>query len=140
MIFSKWFLNRNIDHTCLEQVLREQNDVRIVDLERPKMLGPSHDRREYVARMGLFTEDMMYVNIPILVWYVRRNGSIWAEWQVRAPKDTPLYNTHVKKVGGSILDEFIIYPCPMSIRSRGYINDMTREHWVMHKLSSDTAL
>ncbi len=139
-MFKKWRLNRSIDRTCLDQIIREQADVRIVDLSEPKVLGPDNDRREYVAQMGLFTSDMLYENIPLLTWYVRRQGSIWSEWQVNAPAGSPLYNTYNQKLDGFRLRDYLIYPCPMSYTSRNYLTDLTHEHWVMHKLTSDTIL
>lgn len=142
MIFANWRLDRAVDRTCLEQVIREQDKLRIVDLERPKMLGPDHDRREYTALMGIFTEDMMYKDIPVLTWYLRRNGSLWSEWQVQAPQGSPLYNYYMSRPGNDrkTYSWGVTYSCPMRLESKNYITELAREHWVMHKMGSETLL
>jgi len=70
--------------------LRGQGNTRCVDLKEPKLLGPDHDQREYVGAVGFFTEDMMFEDIPHLIWYCRRDGNIWAEWQLRLKESDPL--------------------------------------------------
>ncbi len=122
MIFKKWRQHKRLDHECLAKVKSNVHDVRCVDLKSVKVLGPDHDERKYVGRIGIFTEDMFFVDIPALTWYCRHDGNIWTEWLIRDPKNEEIIEV------------------PMSSESKRYINNLSKELWTMHKLGSTNLL
>jgi hypothetical protein len=144
MLFTpKWFKNRSLNKKSFHRFLTEQNEIRIVDLSESVLRGPDNDPREYVARVGFFTEDMFYIDITDLVWYCRRDGNIWAEWNIRVPYKSPMWFEEKKRrerAGeDNLIDDFTL-KVPMTHEVKYIVNDFTKELWTMHKLTSDKLL
>lgn len=107
----------------MQQLLHEQDNIRIVDLKRPEYLEINDEMPPFVARVGLFDDDMFVVNIPFLTWYCRKDGTIYPEWNI--------YDRHQKQT---------VQRAKMIKSTVNVLNPMTKELWTMHKMGSDTLL
>jgi len=142
-MIKRWLHNRQVDATCMKQIIREQSDIRVIDLWSPNFLGPTYDSRAYVAVVGLFFDGTFDIDIPKLFWYCRQDGNIWGEWYInestrRGAGDTMIYHPNVRGSNNTTLK--FTAQRPMSRASQNYINSMTKELWTMHKMTSDTLL
>lgn len=143
MFFRETLFNREWNRRCFNRFIQHRETIRCLDLREVKPLGPAHDVRDYVGRVGFFTEDMFYIDIPRLTWYVRRDGNIWAEWNVVVPYGNPDYNG---LRGLSWVDDRnhpkddMKFSVPMSRDVKYTVNEYTRELWTMHKLGSQTLI
>jgi hypothetical protein len=140
MFFKETRFNGVMDRLCHKEFMDRQHDIQIVDLVRPRMFGPTNHRK-YVVHMGLYRDDMFMLNVPLLTWYCQRNGHIWCEWKISAPKNTAIYNAGQNwgKLSESTHGTFNIC-IPMSLRSIRSVLAYSKEHIVMHKLTSDRML
>lgn len=134
--FKTWQRNRMLDRKSIQRVLSEQDDIKFIDLDEPKLFGPPNDRREYVALAGFFVEDTFFIDIPDVNWYVRSDGNIWSEWRVRLKMDTTIWQEELNSRGKDLhrIGDLSVN-IPMSASSKEMVNRLTKELWVMHKLT-----
>jgi len=147
MFFGKRRFNREWDDFCISQFNDNIDLVRAKDLVAVDTFGPRHDQRDYVATVGLFREDMFFINIPYITWFVRSDGNIWAEWVLSIPPGDPAYKrlkkTHVVKNGSNARPATsgnMHFTVPMSQNSIATINSFSQELWTLHKMGSTTLL
>lgn len=140
MFFSNWRWDRKLDKYCLQRFYAEQNNIRCMDLKEIKEFGEPPNELCYTGQLGLFTEDMFYINIIDLVWYCRSDGEIYEKWFLRAKFKSKLWQDEVdqKRINPQSIDSII--KVPMSFKSSSAVSEYTKEMWTMHKLSSDTLL
>ena len=139
----------------LNDVLRsEWDDIKIVDLQHPEfiLIGSeiynNDDVFKGVARVGLFTDDMLFLNIPKLTWYCDAHGNIWPVWHERLPYRKARWNKArnalIKKArrdGEEIPGVGELYEERKMLASiEETLQRFTREKWVQHKMVSDTLL
>jgi hypothetical protein len=132
MFFRKYFDQRAIRKMCMNKIEQEFDNVRVVLLSRPMTLVDRYnDSRDYVARMGLFTEDMMDINIPHITWYCRRDGQIWPEWCYMLPHRGEEYDRY-----GHLLDSdrTRLVRVPMHYQDSSRVREIAAERWTMAKL------
>jgi len=116
----------------MNKIEQEFNDVRVVPLRIPLTLNDRYNAsRNYVARMGLFTEDMMDINIPYITWYCRRDGQIWSEWFYMLPDRGEEYDRY-----GYLLDSnrTRMVHVPMKYQDSSRVREIAAERWTMAKL------
>jgi hypothetical protein len=150
MFFKKARRNAHLDRICLQQFQREQDNIHFRDNTKPLNITDNNmDTRAYVGCVGIYrnmsTREYFHSTktelIPVLSWYCRKDGNIWCEWHIRADKGTPLWNQEIswdKENIQQYTSHFLTISVPMSQKSITQVNKFTREHWIMHKLSSDT--
>lgn len=120
-----WLNSAPSSQALYNHVMGNMDKIRMVPLKNPKYMQPGdkdakRDLR-YVYVVGLFREDMFYINISDVVWYCRADGLIWTEWfdyrkgrREEEPERRMMKQWHSNK-----------------------INELTKELLVMHKLSPD---
>ena len=117
-----WLNSAPSSQSLYRHIMQNIDKVRFVELSKPiyMQLGDENAKRDlrYVYKVGLFKEDMFYVNISDVIWYCRADGMIWTEWfdhRSIADEDNPqrrmMKQWHSEK-----------------------INDITKELFVMHKM------
>lgn len=104
--------------------------VAIRDLDEPKYFGPSFDIRKYVARVEVFKYDQKAA--PVICWYCRQDGNIWAQWSIRS------FHPEPQRVLDMTISRWM--NAPMSDENKRRINRFTQQQWTMHKLGSSTLL
>jgi len=153
MLF-RWAKRNPVNYRLMEILQRDWNSIRVVDLNHPEFIpigSEIHDTDDLfvgVARVGLFTEDMMYVNIPHLNWFCNDQGSIWPVWSERLPykgdrwyKARKRHLRQSRKRGDETPGVGDYYEDMEMIGSvRATLEKYTRELWIQHKMASDTLL
>lgn len=138
---NNFFFTRELRNSAWTRFRDEKSEIRCVDLDKPKYIGKEWDVRRYVGRIGFFTEDMMFENIPDVTWYVRSDGNIWSEWQIRLRYRSTNWHRY-KKIKPDVFRKNQEYSAPVKMTREQMvaINDFSKELWTMHKMSSGTLL
>lgn len=134
--------NRDLRRYAERTFAKYYDEIRCIDLRSTIELGDVWDMRPYVGEVGIFTEDMLTIDIPYLTWYCRSDGNIWAEWRCRLTEKHPLYKRAMKRLEGPLsFNNGVLYTSVSMSKDYKYkVNKLTHEHWTMHKLASDTLL
>ena len=150
--------NRELNKICMNQFLRDKSQIQFRDMSYVDYFTDKKGHRKaYVAKVGIFGdsheahlhnqesffhEDLRSTDVPQMTWYCRADGRIWGEWHIRADKGTPLWNQEInwKNIQPHPQQLFQTVTVPMSPTNCATVNRFTKEHWVMHKLTSDTLL
>jgi len=119
------------DRMFLNRVLQNSDKLQVFNHGQIE-LGPEHDVRTYTGVIGFFVNDMFSKYGADLYWHCRDDGNIWTEWFVATD-----VNSHVTRKD-CVIDGFSqwnLRSVPMSHTSIGYVNKLSHELWVMHKMT-----
>lgn len=142
---------RNLNNYRLLEILdRNWDHIRIVDLDQPEYILNDDDeiKQVCVARIGLFDDDMFYLNIPYISWFCDQEGSVHPvlrerlEWQsARWKKKRKRHKLECRRNGLDVpgVQEYYEEMDMIGV-VRERLESYTRERWVQHKMASDTLL
>lgn len=127
MFFREYFDRRAIRKKCFREIKKHTDEIRVLPLSKPIM----YDSHQYVARMGLFTEDMMDINIPYVTWPCRRDGQIYPSWRYSLHFPSEEFSRYKHLIEDVNLTTIHI---PMTLRESHYITELALETWTIAKL------
>lgn len=141
-----WIFNKNkiINEECLDLILCNQDNIKIIKLGSPRFLGPSHDERRYTHKVGLFYEtantlfDAPFtiketVVHPLVYWYCRNDGNIWGEWNFRLTKINLAMWPDNSKIANR-LPMYTNLKYTMRDEYKCFMNKLSKEHFAMYLL------
>lgn len=127
MFFREYFDRRAIRKKCFREIKKHTDEIRVLLLSKPIM----YDSHQYVARMGLFTEDMMDINIPYVTWFCRRDGQINPSWRYSLYRPGQEYERYKHLIEEPFVSSI---PISMTLKESNYIKELSLETWTMAKL------
>lgn len=140
----------------MRQLIREKDHIKCADLTKKKSMIDDNGRIEvYTGITGVYAGDEQ---TPAMGWLCRPTGHIWGQWVIECPlfesdKDAKEQYGYFSQIILSMYG-FGPYRYPnlfdrpyykfllvdMTSENMHYVNNLTKEIWAMHKLSSDTLL
>ena len=137
-----WARHNPENYRMMERLNRDWDSIRIVDLKTAAFLTDNKTHwaqaEPMVARVGLFTEDLMTVNIPDLTWFCNDQGTIWPYWYERLPYKGSRWKQARKQEPLGPGPEYEKRKMLASMAKT--LNKYTRERWIQHKMTSDSLL
>jgi hypothetical protein len=123
-----WLKNAIENRRYIDLINEHENSIKICDFVMVEYFGSGTNTRPYVGNVAI--NNVPFKNNTYNIdWYCRSDGNIWTELKITKHRKRPPHY-------GS--DD--ITWVHMSRANVVHINNLTRELWTMHKLTSDTLL